>query len=237
MMRPLPTRAFGAAKPIFIKKMNWWWARAIGAAKPLKQTEPKFVDEVVANLLIRLAKEFEEDEQRKSFQSVGLVIGVTSIVGNSLAEILPLSDSPGGPWKVYCLAHRPRPDWNTDHPIEYIQCNVSDPEDTQAKFSPLIDVTHIFYVTWTSRSTEDENCKANGAMLNNVLRAVIPNAPNLRHVCLQAGTKQYMGPFEAYSKIQAHDPPFMEDLPRLGMPNSITLSKIFYLRRPKKERA
>ncbi|KAG6624541.1 hypothetical protein CIPAW_16G034200 [Carya illinoinensis] len=138
--------------------MRWWCDRAIGTAR----------------------KKFEEDEQPKSFQSVGLVIGVTSI--------------------------------NTNHLIEYIQCNVSDPDDTQAKISPLTDVTHIFYVTWTSRLTEDENCEANGAMFRNVLRAVIPNAPNLRHVCLQTRTKQYMGPFEAFGKIQPNFYHTLEDI-------------------------
>ncbi|CBI19431.3 unnamed protein product, partial [Vitis vinifera] len=65
--------------------MSWWWAGAIGAAK----------------------KKFDEDDAPRGFQSVGLVIGVTGIVGNSLAEILPLSDTPGGPWKVYGVARRP----------------------------------------------------------------------------------------------------------------------------------
>ena len=45
-----------------------------------------------------LQKKYEEDyEAPRGYQSVGLVIGVTGIVGNSLAEILPLSDTPGGP--------------------------------------------------------------------------------------------------------------------------------------------
>ena len=68
-----------------------------------------------------LQKKYEEDhEAPRSYQSVGLVIGVTGIVGNSLAEILPLSDTPGGPWKVYGVARRPRPNWNKDYPVEYI---------------------------------------------------------------------------------------------------------------------
>ena len=166
-----------------------------------------------------MQKKFEEDEAPRSIQSVGLVIGVTGIVGNSLAEILPLADTPGGPWKVYGVARRPRPSWNTDHPIEYIQCDISDPNDTESKLSGLNDVTHIFYVSWTSRPTEAENCKVNGAMLRNVLRAVIPNAPNLRHISLQTGTKHYIGPFESFGKIKPHDPPFTEDLPRLDVPN------------------
>ncbi|KAF8404927.1 hypothetical protein HHK36_009822 [Tetracentron sinense] len=167
-----------------------------------------------------IEKKFEEDENPPKYQSVGLVIGVTGIVGNSLAEILPLPDTPAGPWKVYGVARRPQPSWNSDHPLlQYIQCDISDSDDTLTKLSPLSDVTHLFYVTWTSRPTEPQNCDANASMFRNVLRAVIPNAPNLQHICLQTGRKHYLGPFESLGKIQAHDPPFHEDLPRLENPN------------------
>ncbi|KAI9106350.1 hypothetical protein K1719_021878 [Acacia pycnantha] len=176
--------------------MSWWWAGAVGAVK----------------------KKLDEDEAR-SFQSVGLVIGVTGIVGNSLAEILPLRDTPGGPWKVYGVARRPQPNWNADHPFEYIQCDILDPNETQVKLSKLTDVTHIFYVAWANQPTEPENCKVNGSMLRNVLQAVIPNAPKLRHVCLQTGAKHYRGPFDLFGKIQAHEPPHTEDMPRLDSPN------------------
>jgi len=147
------------------------------------------------------------------------VIGVTGIVGNSLAEILPLSETPGGPWKVYGVARRQRPNWNKDHPVEYIQCDVSDPKETQTKLSQLTDVTHIFYVTWASRPTEAQNSETNGTMFRNVLRAVIPHAPNLKHICLQTGGKHYVGPFETFGRIEYHSPPFTEDMPRLNVPN------------------
>lgn len=194
--------------------MSIWWAGAIGAAK----------------------KKFTDDDAPRSFQSVGLVIGVTGIVGNSLAEILPLADTPGGPWKVYGVARRPRPIWNADHPIEYIQCDVSDPADVTAKLAPLTDITNIFYDTWTSRSTESENCEANGAMLRNVLRAVIPKAPNLKHVSIQTGTRHYLGPFDLIGKVKSHDPPFTEDLPRLETPNFYyTLEDVLFEEVAKKE--
>ncbi|KAJ8638361.1 hypothetical protein MRB53_012628 [Persea americana] len=176
---------------------SWWWAGAIGAAK----------------------KKLDESEGGPKYQSVALIIGVTGIVGNSLAEILPLSDTPGGPWKVYGVARRPRPDWALDHPIEYIQCDVSDPSDAQSKLSPLTDVTHIFYVAWVDRRTEAENCEVNGSMLRHVLQSVIPNAPDLQHICLQTGRKHYVGSFESLGKIRPHDPPYHEDLPRLPAPN------------------
>ncbi|XP_027369184.1 3-oxo-Delta(4,5)-steroid 5-beta-reductase-like [Abrus precatorius] len=177
--------------------MSWWLARATGTAK---QTT-------------------KQDKAPQSFQSVALIIGVTGIVGNSLAEILPLHDTPGDPWKVYGVARRTRPSWNSDHPVHYIQCDISNQNDAESKLSCLTDVTNIFYVSWTSRLTEAQNSAINGAMLRNVLRAVIPDAPNLRHVSLQTGGNHYLGPFEFIGKVKPHDPPFTEDLPRLGVPN------------------
>lgn len=183
--------------------MSWWWAGAIGAAK--KKLDDS--DDVTAT--------------SKNYQSVALIVGVTGIVGNSLAEILPLSDTPGGPWKVYGLARRPRPNWNADNPIEYIQCDISDQNDAVSKLSPLTDVTHIFYVCWTKRDSEAENCEINSKMFRNVLNSILPKAPNLKHVCLQTGLKHYVGPFEYWgNKVERPlDPPFSEDMPRLDVQN------------------
>ncbi|CAH9081860.1 unnamed protein product [Cuscuta europaea] len=193
--------------------MSWWWAGAIGAAK----------------------KRIDEDDVPRKHQSVALIIGVTGIVGNSLAEILPLADTPGGPWKVYGVARRHRPAWNSDHPIQYVQCDISDPDDANSKLSVLTDITHVFYVTWTNRSTEVENCDANGRMFRNVLNAIIPNCPDLNHICLQTGRKHYLGPFELYGQV-AHDPPYDEDLPRLEAPNFYyTLEDILFEEVKKKE--
>ncbi|XP_020551511.1 3-oxo-Delta(4,5)-steroid 5-beta-reductase-like isoform X1 [Sesamum indicum] len=179
--------------------MSWWWAGAVGAAKQ---------------------KKLEEDEAPQKHESVALIIGVTGLVGNSLAEILPLSDTPGGPWKVYGVARRPRPSWSDDYPINYIQCDVLNRDDTQAKLSTLTDITHVFYATWTNRPTEAENCEANGRMLQNVLDAVIPNCPNLKHICMQTGRKHYVGPFEAFGKLETQlETPYTEDMPRLNYIN------------------
>ncbi|KAH9752735.1 3-oxo-Delta(4,5)-steroid 5-beta-reductase [Citrus sinensis] len=167
--------------------------------------------------MTKVVKKLEEYEQPWDYQNVGLVVGVTGIVGNCLAEILPRSDTPGGPWKVYGVARRPRPDWSAAYPIEYIQCDISDPDETRSKLSKLTNITHIFYMTWAGRPAQAENCEINSAMFRNVLRSVIPNAPNLRHVCLQTGSKHYLGPFECIGKIPSHDPPFTEDLPRLNV--------------------
>ncbi|KAL2537243.1 3-oxo-Delta-4 [Forsythia ovata] len=194
--------------------MSWWWSRSIGEAK----------------------EKFEENEVQSEYQNVSLIIGVTGIVGNSLAEILPLRNTPGGPWKVYGVARRPRPSWNADHPVQYIQCDILDIEDTRSKLSTLSDVTHLFYVTWGSKSTEIENCQVNGQMFNNVLNTIIPNCPNLKHICLQTGLKHYLGPFELMGKVVPHDPPFHEDLPRLNVPNFYyTLEDILFEEVKKKQ--
>ncbi|WOH04791.1 hypothetical protein DCAR_0624203 [Daucus carota subsp. sativus] len=169
--------------------MSWCWSGAVGAARV-----------------------------PSSYESVALVVGITGIVGNSLAEILLLPDTPGGPWKVYGVARRPRPPWNANHPVEYIQCDISSLEETQSKLSRLDDVTHLFYVTWASRLTEAENCEINSKMFRNLLNCIIPNAPKLQHICLQTGNKHYFGSFDAFG-IAAHDPPYSEDLPRLDAPN------------------
>nr|A0A221J5X1.1 RecName: Full=(S)-8-oxocitronellyl enol synthase ISY2; AltName: Full=Iridoid synthase 2; Short=NcISY2 [Nepeta cataria]ASM62110.1 iridoid synthase [Nepeta cataria] len=176
--------------------MNWW---RDGAAK-------KRMDESSA---VKLQQQ----------QCVALIVGVTGLVGNSLAEMLPLSDTPGGPWKVYGVARRPRPSWNEDHPINYISCDVSNTAEVEAKLPPLSDVTHIFYATWTSRSSEEENCEANGKMLKNVLDTMIPNCPNLKHICLQTGRFHYVASVVDWKINGSHDTPLTEDLPRLNTNN------------------
>ncbi|CAK9155403.1 unnamed protein product [Ilex paraguariensis] len=173
--------------------MSWWWTRSLNCGE----------------------KRDEQNGAAGSSQSVGLIVGVTGIVGSSLAEILPLPGTPGGPWKVYGVARRPCPSWLSNHPIEYIQCDVSDAGDTIAKLSPLTDITHIFYVSWIG----SEDCQINATMLQNIFNAVTPNAPNLKHICLQTGIKHYFGLFETDTKTEPHDSPFTEDLPRLNQPN------------------
>ncbi|KAL4649500.1 hypothetical protein ACB092_01G017600 [Castanea dentata] len=102
----------------------------------------------------------------------------------------------------------------------YIQGDVSDPNETQAKLSKLTDVTHIFYVTWANRPTEAQNCETNGTMFCNVLWAVILHAPNLKHICLLIGAKHYLGPFESFGKIKPYIPPFTEDISHLKEVNN-----------------
>jgi nucleoside-diphosphate-sugar epimerase len=181
--------------------MSWWWAGAIGAVK-------KRQDENAA-------------AAEPSFQSVALVVGSTGIVGTSLLDILPLQDTPGGPWKVYALSRRPLPPWSppSSPAITHLHLDLADSAAVAEALEPLKDITHVFYAAWSSHPTEDENRQQNSAMLRNVLSVVVPNCPALVHVCLQTGRKHYVGPFEAVGKIPSPDPPYTEDMPRLDYPN------------------
>ncbi|XP_060169135.1 (S)-8-oxocitronellyl enol synthase CYC2-like [Lycium barbarum] len=178
--------------------MNWWWSRSVNTPR-IKHSQVEYC------------------VTHQSYQNVGLVIGVTGVVGNSLAETLSSTDTPGGPWKVYGVSRRGPLVCNTAKVI-YIQCDVSLATDTQAKLSTLEDVTHIFWVTSAFDLSSAKCCEINGAMICNVLRAVIPNAPNLRHICLQTGAMHYMAVHRSIDgklRVISHDPPFTEDMDRL----------------------
>ncbi|TXG64167.1 hypothetical protein EZV62_011161 [Acer yangbiense] len=121
---------------------------------------------------------------------MALIVGVTGIVGNSLAEILLLSDTPGGQWKVYGVECRLNPIWSMDYNIEYIQCNISIDEETHSKLSKITDVTHVFYVASTDRSSEYENCIASG-----IIFEFLPNGRMniVRSLCVYATICKYEG--------------------------------------------
>uniref|UniRef100_A0ACD5YP58 Uncharacterized protein n=1 Tax=Avena sativa TaxID=4498 RepID=A0ACD5YP58_AVESA len=182
--------------------MSWWWARATGAATKRQDEDATTVD--------------------SSFRSVALVVGSTSIVGTSLLDILPLDDTPGGPWKVYAVSRRPLPHWSRppSKSVTHLHLDLADSAAVAEALAPLTDITHVFYAAWSNHPTEAENREANSAMLRSVLSAVVTNCPALVHVCLQTGRKHYVGPFSVIGKIPAHDPPYTEDMPRLDAGSS-----------------
>ncbi|XP_057544021.1 (S)-8-oxocitronellyl enol synthase ISY1-like [Amaranthus tricolor] len=162
----------------------------------------------------------ESGDIPSKYQNVALIVGVTGMSGNSLADILQLPTTPGGRWKVYGVGRRRQPEWQFHHNhVQYIQCDMADEDDSQAKLSHLNDVTHIFYVGWVTKSCEAETYVENGKMLRNVLNAVIPNAPNLQHICLQTGQKYAVPSSDALGEIQ-EEPRFIEDLPREDIEDS-----------------
>jgi nucleoside-diphosphate-sugar epimerase len=145
---------------------------------------------------------------------VALILGVTGIVGNYLAELLAEPEAHGGPWKVYGVARRARPGW-IPAAVEYVQVDLLDREQTLAKLGALTDVTHVFWVSWVQGKTEKENIDLNSRLLQNSVDALLANAKNLQHIVLQTGGKHYTGPFELAGKTKPYEAPFEEDVPRL----------------------
>jgi nucleoside-diphosphate-sugar epimerase len=155
---------------------------------------------------------------------VALIAGVTGMVGSRLAEILPRDGIAGGPWKVYGVARRPITPQHHKN-IQYIECDVVDRDQTMEKISVLTDVTHLFWVITNTGRGAEQDCK----MLANVLDSLIPNAPNLEHVCVQTGSEHYLGShdFSAMDMITHPDEaPFHERLPRLNNGSNLSYYKL-----------
>ncbi|CAI0550541.1 unnamed protein product [Linum tenue] len=161
-----------------------------------------------------------------SVSSVALIVGATGMVGLSLAEALNNPSTVGGPWKVYGVARRPLPTWFPPSLLhKFITLDALNRDETVEKLSPVAhEVTHVFWVAFQLREIEEVNISLNSTMLSNVVAALSSAGSNsrLRHVTLQTGTKQYMGPIydpEHGSRLVMHEPPFQEGMPRLPYPN------------------
>jgi nucleoside-diphosphate-sugar epimerase len=137
-----------------------------------------------------------------------LVVGVTGISGGNLARRL-LADG----WEVAGLSRHPE---NLDRRITALAADLEDADAVAAAVGGTAP-THVFYTTWSRRPTEAENCDVNGRMLQNLLDATA-GENSVRHVALVTGLKHYLGPFEAYAKVQP-DTPFSEEQERLPYEN------------------
>lgn len=137
-----------------------------------------------------------------------LVVGVTGIAGGNVAQRL-LADG----WEVSGVCRTPR---ELDARIRALAVDLEDGEAVGAALKGSAP-THVFFTTWSRRGTEAENCDVNGRMLQNLLDGVAPER-SVRHVALVTGLKHYLGPFEAYAKVQP-DTPFSEEQPRLPYEN------------------
>jgi len=137
-----------------------------------------------------------------------LIVGVTGIQGGALASRLVANG-----WDVVGLSR------SGDLDLAGVTAVKADLLDPRSVHSAVMDVnpTHAFFTAWMRRDTEAENCKVNGAMLENLLAAVV-TAPDLEHVALTTGLKHYLGPFEAYALIDP-DTPFREEQERLPYQN------------------
>ena len=142
------------------------------------------------------------------FAKRALIVGVTGIVGNNLAECLASQRD----WEIFGLSRRPPLGASS---VKAIKLDILDREATTRTLA-RIDPTHVYFCTWTRGSSEDENIRLNGAMLENVLTGL--KGESLVHVAVVTGTKHYLGPFDQYAKNKPVTP-FREEHPRLPVPN------------------
>lgn len=137
-----------------------------------------------------------------------LVVGVTGISGGNVARKL-LADG----WEVTGICRRPD---GIEDGIAAVAADLLDREAVEAAVRGIAP-THVFFTTWQRRATEAENCDVNGRMLRNLLDAVSAEG-TVEHVALTTGLKHYLGPFEAYAKVEP-DTPFSEEQERLPYEN------------------
>jgi nucleoside-diphosphate-sugar epimerase len=142
-----------------------------------------------------------------------LVAGANGVIGRSAAE--HLSARPG--WNVIGASRRTAQDQET---LQHLSVDLLDPEDCAAKLSELNDITHLIFAAYAERTTPADLVTVNVALLKNLLDAVEPSSPHLRHVTLYQGGKAYgchLGPFKT---------PAREDDPRYLGVISITIKRI-----------
>ncbi|MBV8931946.1 MAG: SDR family oxidoreductase [Kutzneria sp.] len=149
-----------------------------------------------------------------------LVVGAHGIIGGHIVDRL----TELGDWEVIGVSRRGgKPKGNLRH----VSVDLLDPDACRSALGGLDQVTHIFYAAYQDRPSWTELVAPNLAMLVNVVEAVEPIAPGLRHVSLMQGYKVYgahLGPFKtpARETDAPHMPPefnadqqaFLEDRQR-----------------------
>jgi nucleoside-diphosphate-sugar epimerase len=139
-----------------------------------------------------------------------LVLGATGVTGRSiLRHLVGLPD-----WDVVAVSRR-RPDLGPDLEgrFAHLALDLLDADACRARLGELRGLTHVFFAAYVEGPGWAESVAPNVTMLRNVLDAVEPAAPGLRHVNLMHGTKWYgnhLGPFPT---------PAREDDPRHMPPN------------------
>ncbi len=132
-----------------------------------------------------------------------LVAGASGITGSYLAEHLV---SLG--WEVYGLARRPQSNIEGVRPVA---ADLLDPASLKTALGG-VEPTNVFITTWLRQDSEAENCRVNGAMVENLLTAV-GGSGSVRQVGLVTGGKNYFGSFEEQGRYDVTTP-FREEQAR-----------------------
>ena len=135
-----------------------------------------------------------------------IIAGAQGVIGRGAAEYFVRQPDT----TVYALSRRTEGHVERVRPIAV---DLLDAGDAQAKLAGIDDATHIVFAAYIEKPTARERSEINTALLRNLLDAIEPAAPNLRHVTFYQGGKAYgadLGPFKT---------PAREDDPRLMPPN------------------
>lgn len=122
-----------------------------------------------------------------------LIAGVSGVVGRALARHLAAHND----WEVIGVARRAPPG-----PLNYpvICVDLAAPDACGSRLGKLTHVTHVLYCARAAHTASvKEPIEANVTMLRNLLDAVEPAAPGLRHVHIVQGSKVYgsdLGPYK-----------------------------------------
>jgi nucleoside-diphosphate-sugar epimerase len=140
-----------------------------------------------------------------SKKKTALIAGATGVVGRNLLEFLSDLDD----WDVISVSRR-SPDVNSTY--RHIAVDLMNPDDCREKLAGTAEVTHVFYAAYAERPTLHEAVAPNLGMLVNLVDALEPVAPGLRHVHFTHGSKWYgnhLGPFKTPAKESdpRHMPP------------------------------
>ncbi|WP_086826179.1 SDR family oxidoreductase [Allokutzneria sp. NRRL B-24872] len=141
-------------------------------------------------------------------RKVALVVGANGVIGRNLIEHLTTLPD----WEVIGLSRRGGHAVSDSGSIRHVAVDLLDAEDTRARLSGLSEVTHVFYAAYQDRPSWAELVPPNLAMLVNVVDAIEPAAPGLRHISLMQGYKVYgahLGPFKTPAREDdaGHMPP------------------------------
>lgn len=142
--------------------------------------------------------------------NTALVVGISGIVGRTLADHLATLDN----WTVLGVSRHAHDDFGA---TKRAAVDLMEAAATNAAIAGLGTPTHVFFATWARQPSEVQNCEVNGTMFRNAVQAAVAGG-GVRHVALVTGLKHYMGSFENYA-AQELDTPFTEELSRVPGPN------------------
>src|SRR3712207_3196428 len=119
-----------------------------------------------------------------------LIAGALGLVGRAALEHFEALEG----WDVVAMARR-APDFPTR--ARFLSVDLTDAADCREKLAPLRGVARIVYAALFEKPDlgkgwlEADQIATNLAMLTNLMEAVEPGNPELRHVALLQGTKAY----------------------------------------------